>query len=403
VLLIAGALVVSLRWLKQEPVRDPHQDFQDTLASTLEPFVRQNQYPERFDLSLEPKDIHVHAAYTIRSDIQNHMQRLFERYRPDYGAFAAIDAKTGRVLALFDYQKNRDLPENLALSATVPAASIFKVITAAALFESGQLHSDSVIAFNGSNHSLYRRNVKAFQENRWSRRVSVEKAFAKSINTVFGKMGLMLQDPTELVETAERFYFNQDIETDLPFETGNTRVPQDSWEMAELASGFNRVNTLSPLQGALMGASIINGGWMMKPYVVQTLYSEAGSHVYSGQTEALGQIGRPETTEELRKLFRATVMEGTSRRFFRKLSSSEKALVEVGGKTGSLTGNRPRGKTDWFVGYVQTPQESIGFAVLSVHKEFWTVKSSELARQFTSWLLRSERAPASSRERVLTR
>jgi peptidoglycan glycosyltransferase len=231
----------------------------------------------------------------------------------------------------------------------------------------------------------------------------VEKAFAKSINTVFGKMGLMLSDPSELVASAERFYFNQDIESDIEFETGTTRAPANAWEMAELASGFNRVNTLSPLQGALIGASVSNGGWMMKPFVVESLYSERGTHLYSGHPDALGQIGSAQTVEELRKLFVATVEEGTSRRFFRRLSAADRRRVEVGGKTGSLTGTRPRGKTDWFVGFVETPREAVGFAVLSVHKEFWTVKSSELARQFTSWMLRADRPEDAARARVLTR
>jgi len=38
-----------------------------------------------------------------------------------------------------------------------------------------------------------------------------------------------------------------------------------------------------------------------------------------------------------------------------------------------------------------------------VHKEFWTVKSSELARQFTSWMLRADRPEDAARARVLTR
>ena len=58
---------------------------------------------------------------------------------------------------------------------------------------------------------------------------------------------------------------------------------------------------------------------------------------------------------------------------------TSKLDLEVGGKTGSLTGNHPKGKYDWFVGYAKRGDRSLGLAVLTIHEEKWTVKSSYLA------------------------
>ena len=40
------------------------------------------------------------------------------------------------------------------------------------------------------------------------------------------------------------------------------------------------------------------------------------------------------------------------------------ANVNVGGKTGSLTGFKPRGKYDWFVGFGENGDQKIAFAML---------------------------------------
>lgn len=77
-----------------------------------------------------------------------------------------------------------------------------------------------------------------------------------------------------------------------------------------------------------------------------------------------------------------TVRLGTSRKSFAGLTRRAKQVgIELGGKTGSLTGSDPPGKYDWFVGYAKGPSKSIAFAVLTIHKTHWTVKSSYLARR----------------------
>ena len=77
----------------------------------------------------------------------------------------------------------------------------------------------------------------------------------------------------------------------------------------------------------------------------------------------------------------ATITQGTSRKSFRSLVRDRhfRELV-VGGKTGSLTGDDPKGKVDWFVGYAMNENQKIAVAALTVNVHFWTVKSSFLAQ-----------------------
>ena len=56
--------------------------------------------------------------------------------------------------------------------------------------------------------------------------------------------------------------------------------------------------------------------------------------------------------------------------------------MEIGGKTGSLTGYSPKGRHDWFVGYAEKEGHKVAYASLIINKEKWYVRSAYVARQF---------------------
>ncbi len=89
----------------------------------------------------------------------------------------------------------------------------------------------------------------------------------------------------------------------------------------------------------------------------------------------------PGTAGVIRSLMRETVHRGTSRGTFRGFFKRDYALLDVGGKTGSLSGTDPKGKYDWFVGYADGGTKRIAFASLTIHEKLWRVKSSYLARK----------------------
>jgi len=83
----------------------------------------------------------------------------------------------------------------------------------------------------------------------------------------------------------------------------------------------------------------------------------------------------------------ATVKRGSARKPFRGFFKGPRSDVEVGGKTGTLTGQNPRGRNDWFVGYAKHGDRDIAFAALCVNIEKWTVKSGRVARLvIEAWL-----------------
>jgi peptidoglycan glycosyltransferase len=319
---------------------------------------------------------------TLDPTLQDYGDTIFKRYKPDYGALIAFDTKTGRVLALSSFEKGVATQKSLALRATYPAASVFKIVTATAAVDNAGVHPGRSIRFNGGNYTLYKKNVMSDSINRWTRTVTLRDAFSKSLNTAFGRLALEELEPETLNEYANRFLFNQEVPTDFPVEKSVAFVPSEkNFELTQVASGFNRFNRLSPVVGAIIASSVVNDGNMVIPYLVDQLVDERGEIVYRGETLERGQIMSPSSALSMRELMEETVLSGTSRKSFQSLVRSKRfEQVQMGGKTGHLTGDNPKGRVDWFVGYAFDGENSLAIAALTVNEQYWTIQSSVIAQ-----------------------
>jgi len=160
-------------------------------------------------------------------------------------------------------------------------------------------------------------------------------------------------------------------------------VSEEPYHLAEVASGFNRKTTLSPLHGALIASAVLNGGKLMSPSLIDRVTNGKGETVYRGQTSQISQAISPNTASVLSDLMQATIRSGTSRRAFsgyrydRVLSK-----LIIGGKTGSISNVTQTSKYDWFVGFAKEKgrAESIAISVLVVHGETLSRKAGSYAR-----------------------
>ncbi len=337
--------------------------------------------------------IHASVSSTLVEDYQNIVQKYLKRYNPDFAAVAVMNADTGALLVLESHIKNPD-PEleqgHLALRAPFPAASISKIITASAAIDEGKAYAETVIPYNGRKSTLYRSNVNSTDVNKWTRHVSLRQAFAQSINTVFGKIGLFHLGGRDLLKYAESFGFNKSTKTDILIEDSKYILdPSKRWDTAESAAGFTHRTMMSPVHGAMIAATILNDGEMRTPYIIDNIRDENGKSLYSGKPSETSSVLVPYSARQMKLLMEETVLKGTSRKQFRGFAHKFEDL-ELGGKTGSLDGKNIRGRTDWFVGYAASDDLRLSIGVVTVHNKFWTVKSSYLARLFFEDVFRQQ-------------
>lgn len=351
-----------------------HLDKKGTMPDSIKvpSFENKKNNNPLIDLSVES---------TLDSFYSETVRKYLERYKCDYASIAIINPDTGAILALDSYTKDPlEKAGHLAIKSDFPAASVFKIVTAAAAIDKGHASSETLIPFNGRSHTLYKKNVKENDVNRWTRQVTLKEAFGKSINTVFGKLGLFHVGTQDLSEYAEAFYFNKRIPSDLSIEKSKFVMdPTDTWELVESSAGFTNRTTLSPIHGALIAAAILNNGTMPQPFVVNNVRDNAGASVYESKPQTLREVMSKTTASQMQSLMEETIVRGTSRKAFRGLAHHRQDML-VGGKTGSLDGETLQGRTDWFVGYVSHEDVRLAVGIVTVHKKYWTVKSSVLAR-----------------------
>ncbi len=327
------------------------------------------------------------ATTTIDPALQAYAARKLETALAPYAALAALDPRTGRVQALAWITPSR-FKASLATTPAFPAASIFKMVTAAAALEAGGLTPGSKIPFTGRSHSLTEAQIRDGKAGR-GQQPTLAEAFAMSINPVFGKLANRPLGPRLMQEFAQRHGFNQAIHFELPTAPSRATIPQDDpFALAAVGSGFNRETTLSPLHGALMAAAVVNQGVMPEPTIFERVDfirdGRPAQTVYRQQAQAMRRIYGTRTAANMRVLMSATTSRGTSRYAFRQ-APRDRVLkhLEVGGKTGSINDPTVSYRVDWFVGYGldERSGESLAVAVLVAHDlERRGVRSSQLAR-----------------------
>jgi len=337
---------------------------------------------------------------TLHSGLQQYMTKKLQSSRSPLVSFVAMDPASGEVLSLIEFNRAKK-GDQVCLSGRFPAASIFKIVSAAAAIECCNYSAESTLSYNGRKHTLYKNQLKN-KTNRYTNHVSLKESFAQSINPTFGKLGVFRLKKELLSEYAARFGFNELIGFELPVEPSGFTVGEDPYEWAEIACGFNRTTVMSPLHGAMMAASILNGGELVEPTIIRQMTSENNQPVYKTNPHVIRQIVSPETSQELKKLMTETVIRGTSRRAFRG-HRRDRVLSKlvIGGKTGSIKNKSDDLLYDWFVGFGEEKagRRQLAIAVLVVHGTLLRTRAQEYARLALREYFRLPETPNPDRSR----
>ncbi|MFW5967430.1 MAG: penicillin-binding transpeptidase domain-containing protein, partial [Persicimonas sp.] len=313
---------------------------------------------------------------TLDADLQEHLEKLYANRQVPHGGLALVEPQTGRVLALVSHSQSKPALPQLARKATAPSASVFKIVTAAALIEGAGVEPYEDVCYHGGVRHLTESNIKG-DPNLDNKCANLRDAVARSINSVIAKLTYQKLDREDLELWAERFGYNTEIPFELPVEESKADIVEDPFERARTAAGF--WNTyLSPLHGALISAAVANDGVMMRPSLIEAYEAPSGEVVHEFEPRVHRRVMEPETAEVLGELMQGTVDYGTARRYFTRVPSE----VEVAGKTGTLSDKDPYLGYTWFVGYGENPAgQKAAVSGLACNKPQWQIKGTYAASE----------------------
>lgn len=306
---------------------------------------------------------------TIDWDLQKYIAATARRNKVNFASVVVMDAHTGEIIAL--YGKD-EFGEDCSLSLdSYLAASLFKLVTATAAIDCGGMSSESKYTYTGKAHTLYKYQLSP-KKNRWTRETTLARAFAQSNNVVFAKIGSMHLGETPILLTAMRMGFWRPPLEGFECTPSTHFIPQTQYNIAELASGFNRHTRISPVHAAQMITAIVNDGVMASPWII---------HNSPAHKE---QVMNEETARQVRYMMNQTIKRGTvSRTFWNSRYDRVLKHVKLGAKSGTIDGTDPDGRRNWFVGYAEhsTTGEAIAIACLIIRQDYYWIEADTLSKK----------------------
>ena len=344
---------------------------------------------------------------TVQQALENQMQLAIERYDVQNGAFGIVmDVDTGEILAmatLGSYDPNNyleigdeavdaqleelrlkylryaaDSPEytaakaeyrdalvaarlkqwrNRCISDGYEPGSTFKTITLAAAIDCGAVTLDSHFSCSGAEQIPGRSQLLHCWRSTGHGGQTTAQALQNSCNLAFAHIGLKLGGE-RFYEYVQKFGILEKTGIDLAGESGGVFFSRelitdtDKWGTASLTSGsFGQTFKITPLQLVRAVAAVVNGGYLLEPYIVSEVIDDDGNTLLKQEPTVLRQVISEETSAIMCGLIESVVTEGTAKN----------AAVEgyrVGGKTGTSekidvfdeNGQRVRDKIVSFVG-----------------------------------------------------
>ncbi|MBV8862558.1 MAG: D,D-transpeptidase PbpA, partial [Mycobacterium sp.] len=300
------------------------------------------------------------------------------------GAVVALEPSTGKILAMVSspsydpnllashdpnqqaqaWQQLRDDPHspltNRAISETYPPGSTFKVITAAAALQNGasedeELTAAATIPLPGSTATVENYGGQACAD---TETVSLREAFARSCNTAFVQLGL-LTGADAVRSTAQAFGLDTPPEQ-IPLQVAESTVgPIPDAAALGMSSIGQKDVALTPLENALVAATIANAGVTMEPYLVNSLQGPDLANISITVPHQQRRAVSPEVAAKLTEL-----MVGAE-----NVTQQKGAIpgVQIASKTGTAEhGTDPRNTPPhaWYIAFAPAQTPKVAVAVL---------------------------------------
>ncbi|MFI3254727.1 MAG: penicillin-binding transpeptidase domain-containing protein [Eubacteriales bacterium] len=215
---------------------------------------------------------------------------------------------------------------SLTFQDTYEPGSTFKALVLAAALEEGLISESDTFYCSGS-HTVADRTISCSKVTGHGYQ-TLAQAVENSCNPAFMEIGARMGVDL-FYEYFEAFGLKNSTGLDLNGEYLGTIWPQSSMSIVDLAvASFGQRFTVNPLQMITGFAATINGGYLVEPYVVDSIQADNGTIVEKSSTTVVRQVVSQETSDITREILEGVVSNGSG-------INARVAGFSIGGKTGT--------------------------------------------------------------------
>lgn len=292
-------------------------------------------------------------------------QLSFNPYSDDWGA------ENLRIIDYYNSVVNN--PNNLFLNRATqglyPPGSIFKTVTTAAALDTGispptQVFSDATGEIKVEAGNYVHRDCATCRPRNRGPNFTLTEGYKWSLNVVFAELAVQLGQ-NRTVEYAQRFGFGTRYDIGIPVEASRLTGDLDALKslnlLAATAYGQGEVQA-TPLQMALVAATVAHGGELPAPYLVASVTEpEEGKPVWRFQPHNLQRAISPQTNETLKGIMIESIKTGWAK-------GADIPGAVVGGKTGTAETGRGTAHS-WFIAFAGKDASRPQYAIAVIIEE----------------------------------
>ena len=214
---------------------------------------------------------------------------------------------------------------NKAVSDTYEPGSVFKIVTASIALEENLINESSTFYCSGSTTVAGQHyNCHKLQGHG---NQTLAQSVSNSCNPAFITIGQLIGVST-FSKYFKAFGLTEKTGIDLPGEANSTYHAEDKMGPVELSStSFGQTFNLTPMQLISAAAACVNGGYLVKPHLVEKMLDEDGKVVKTTDTGYKRQVISEKTSKTMRTLMEFVAENGAKN----ALASG----YRVGAKTGT--------------------------------------------------------------------
>ena len=279
------------------------------------------------------RDLVLTIDKTVQEISKKKLLEGLDLYKAKKGCIITADPKTMAILSLvclpdYDLEKyylfSEDFYKNSAISDLFEPGSIFKPLIMAAALEEKKIKPNDTYNETGQV-SIGEYNIKTWND-KYEGKISMTRILEKSSNVGMVYVGEKLGSK-KIYDYLGKYGFGQTTNIDLQGEASGYLKPKADWYPIDYSTvTFGQGIAVTSIQMIRAFASIINGGNLMKPFLVQKIVSENKITEIKPKVEkrVISQL----TSEIIKKMLVSTVENAEAK------WNLPKGYV-IGGKTGT--------------------------------------------------------------------
>lgn len=200
---------------------------------------------------------------------------------------------------------------NKCITERYEPGSVFKVITSAAAFEENlidivndRFYCQGYLKLDGMEQPVNCHLTSGHDSQKY------QVALTNSCNPAFMEIGARV-GKEKFLYYFDAFGFNEPLGIDLPAEVkGDQRNPEEFTNVDLALSSIGQCETITPLQMITSYCAVINGGYLLQPYVVDKAVDEDGNVVMKNERTVKRQVVSEETSAIMRNALHTVATDG---------------------------------------------------------------------------------------------